>query len=322
MDAIAIITQPWLHAPQTIQVMESGKHVWSAVPLISLPSGDEMLDWCEKVIETSRRTGMHYFLAETSYYYPGAMYSRKMAKEGKFGSFIHADGVYAHDYRHPNSNLVDVAKHRWGDQWDISKSGDTPMYYPTHSLGGILSVVKARVTKVACLGFEYPNDEWFRDDTIHQNRFSNETALMRLDNGMTIRLAEWRRAAGPCYEGFSLYGTEGNFVEISEEQAVWTPRHQRETKLDLVPREQMRDPLPPEVEAAFRANADDFGSVYGGHQGSHAYLVHEFVDAVAKERRPAIDAADAVRYLAPGVMAHKSALKDGEWLEVPDFGDV
>ena len=36
-DAVVIITQPWLHAPQCIQVMETGKYVYSAVPVISFP---------------------------------------------------------------------------------------------------------------------------------------------------------------------------------------------------------------------------------------------------------------------------------------------
>lgn len=125
------------------------------------------------------------------------------------------------------------------------------MHYPTHSLGGILSVVNARVTKVSCVGFEYPQDEWLREDTIHQNPFCNETALMRLSNGMTVRLSEWRRTAGPCYEGFSLYGTEGSFVEVGEGQAMWSPRHWRESRLEPLRVEEMRTPLPPEVLAAF-----------------------------------------------------------------------
>ena len=37
-DALVIMTQPWLHAPQCIQAMEHGKMVYSAVPVISLPS--------------------------------------------------------------------------------------------------------------------------------------------------------------------------------------------------------------------------------------------------------------------------------------------
>ena len=66
------------------------------------------------------------------------------------------------------------------------------------------------------------------------------------------------------------------------------------------------------------APEDDFKPT--GHGGSHPYLVHEFVDAVANNRTPAINIWEAARYMAMGVMAHKSALKDGETLDVPDWG--
>ncbi len=61
--------------------------------------------------------------------------------------------------------------------------------------------------------------------------------------------------------------------------------------------------------------------VDAGEAGACTRLVHEFVEAVAQDRRPAINVWEAVRYMAPGVMAHKSALRDGEVLEVPDWGD-
>lgn len=57
-----------------------------------------------------------------------------------------------------------------------------------------------------------------------------------------------------------------------------------------------------------------------GHEGSHTFLTHEFIDAVVKNRRPAIDVYEAVAYTAPGIVAHRSALKDGECLKIPDFG--
>jgi hypothetical protein len=83
----------------------------------------------------------------------------------------------------------------------------------------------------------------------------------------------------------------------------------------------MRDPLPPEVVAAFQA-ASHSSDIYGGHGGSHAYLVHEFVDAVAHDRTPAVNIWEAARYMAAGVLAHQSALRDGEVLAVPDWGDA
>ena len=40
VDAVAVFTQPWLHAPQCIQAMEAGKHAYSAVPVVRLFDGD------------------------------------------------------------------------------------------------------------------------------------------------------------------------------------------------------------------------------------------------------------------------------------------
>ncbi|MCK5843683.1 MAG: Gfo/Idh/MocA family oxidoreductase, partial [Victivallales bacterium] len=69
LDALVIITQPWLHAPQCVKAMETGKHVYSAVPIISVPDGGEILEWCDKLVSTCERTGMRYMLGETTYYH-------------------------------------------------------------------------------------------------------------------------------------------------------------------------------------------------------------------------------------------------------------
>ena len=112
-------------------------------------------------------------------------------------------------------------------------------------------------------------------------------------------------------ETFRLFGTEGSFRENQ-----WVTRSEW-TKLTA---DEMRDPLPDEVAAAFRG--EDGSGTYGGHGGSHAHLVHEFADAVAHDRVPAVNVWEAARYMAAGVTAHKSALADGELLDVPDWGDA
>ena len=89
LDALVIITQPWLHAEQCVRAMDSGKHVYSAVPIVSLPDGDEILDWCDRLIETCERTGMRYMLGETTYYRPQTMFCRRKAAEGQFGDFVY-----------------------------------------------------------------------------------------------------------------------------------------------------------------------------------------------------------------------------------------
>ena len=321
LDALVIITQPWLHAPQAIQAMEAGKHVYSAVPIISLPDGDEILDWCDKLVETSSRTGMHYMLGETTYYHAPAMYCRRRAQEGAFGDFVYSEGEYLHDADSPVSNLNEVTERRFsskaGLEWqEMLKSyrkrnvRSGPMHYPTHSTSGPISVMNAHAVKVCAWGNTAHIDAPYPAHNLLA--FTNEVALFQMSNGTTMRIVEARKIASLNRETFHIYGTEGSF-----ENDRWMNRY-GETELT---EDEMRDPLPDEVMEAFQ-KLDTKEGVYGGHGGSHAYLVHEFVDAIAHDRSPAINAWEAVRYMAPGVMAHKSALRDGEILEVPDWGDA
>ena len=54
LDALVIITQHWMHAPQAIQAMEAGKHVYTAVPAAV------SLDECEALVRTvERRHDLH-----------------------------------------------------------------------------------------------------------------------------------------------------------------------------------------------------------------------------------------------------------------------
>src|SRR5207245_1667166 len=67
-----------------------------------------------------------------------------------------------------------------------------------------------------------------------------------------------------------------------------------------------RPPLPPGVEP-------------GQHGGSHGYLTDEFVTAVLQDRKPLVDIAQALNMTVAGIVAHQSALKDGELLKIPQY---
>lgn len=57
----------------------------------------------------------------------------------------------------------------------------------------------------------------------------------------------------------------------------------------------------------------------GGHGGSHGYLSDDFVDAILRGRKPAVDVIDALNMTVPGYYAHLSALKDGETAKIPQY---
>ena len=345
-DALAIITQPWLHAPQCLQAMASGKHVYSAVPIISVPDDAETLGWIDQLVEASTRTGQYYMLGETTVYHPQTMFCRRMAAEGRFGNFVYAEGEYCHDVD-AGCNLRQVSHSRSTNKAGIGhaklmqayvdrgcRSG--PMHYPTHSTSGPVHVMGAHATRVTAYGYANANDDPF----FANSAFSNEVALFEMSNGAKVRIAEMREAPGMLAtesETFRIMGSlgtfsENRFFEIQRPDLanVDLDNLNQPTRQDLTP-EQMRDPLPQEVTDAFKramnqeADEKDLQNMDftpRGHGGSHPYLVHEFVEAISQDRQPPINIWEAARYMAMGITAHQSALQDGERLAVPDWGDA
>lgn len=347
LDALVIMTQPWLHAPQCIRAMESGKDVYSAVPIISIPDGDEILDWCDKLIGTALKTGKHYMLGETTYFRPQAMFCRKKAREGAFGDFVYAEGEYCHDIDSGcNLRLVSAmrAASAAGQEWrelsrkyrDAGIEGG-PMHYPTHSTSGPVCVMNAHALKVTA--YAYRNK---RGSDAEKGAVTNEAALFKMSNGSAVRIAEMRESPGLLAqeeETFRIMGSIGSFSE-NRWFEIKRPdpdnidlKNLPKPRVVALKKEDMFDPLPHEVQEAFKRaiyrheqieekDLQNRDFVPAGHGGSHPYLVHEFVDAAASGRQPAINIWEAVRYMAMGVMAHKSALRDGETLDVPDWGDA
>lgn len=351
LDGIVVITQPWLHAPQCIQVLESGKHVYSAVPLISLPDDDEILDWCARIKETVAKSGKEYMLGETTIYRPQTMFCRRMAQKGMFGEFVYAEGEYIHDVD-ANCNLRAVAQGRTtgavGAQfaefiapYRARGCKSHPMAYPTHSVSGPINVMKTRALKVSAWGTPNTNGDSF----FQHYDFSNIAALYQLANGSSLRIAEFREIGASSLdrkesEIFRIVGKKGSFS-----RDIWQCNHRTaegtakvippvlpekeckdldETTSTALTAAEMRDPLPLEVQEAFKkvlnpnaAPGDDFQPT--GHGGSHPYLVHEFVSMVHENRKPEIAVSEAMHYMAMGVAAHKSALRDGELISVEQF---
>ena len=139
-----------------------------------------------------------------------------------------------------------------------------------------------------------------------------------MSNGASVRICEYRDIGVLGREMFSVLGTKAGFYggENMCEANYWCDK----ASLTKVTMDQMREPLPDDVYKAFLAAGK--GDPYGGHGGSHTYLVNEFVMSVAENRQPTTNAWEAVRWMAAGATAHKSALKGGELIAVPDWGDA
>jgi predicted dehydrogenase len=203
VDAVVIITQPWLHARQALQALEAGRHVYSAVPT------GETVEEIAALVRAVERTGLVYMLGETSYYYPGVLYCRQRYARGDFGRVVYAEAEYYHDFDH---GLYDVHRWRGGERW-LEIAGAPPMYYPTHSTSQVISVTGAHMTHVSCLGVVDQADDGIYRAEVNRygNVFSNEMALFRMSDGSVARINEFRRVGHP-WHGADVYVGHRGFV--------------------------------------------------------------------------------------------------------------
>jgi hypothetical protein len=129
----------------------------------------------------------------------------------------------------------------------------------------------------------------------YTNAFGTEIALFRTSEGGAARMAVSWDTPGSGGEMGRLRGQRASFYGKYEGTAV-------DQLLPLT----RRPPLPPSVQP-------------GGHGGSHGYLMNEFVYAILQNRKPLVDIAHALNMTVAGIVAHQSALKDGELLKIPQY---
>ena len=332
VDAVAIFTQRWLHGPQAVAALKAGKHVYSAVP------AGITVDEIGELVDTVERTGLTYMIGETSYYYPSTLYCRQRFQAGDFGRFVYGEAEYLPDMSH---GFYEAYQHSGGAEWKTTASFP-PMLYPSHSVSMIVSVTGARMTKVSCLGYvDSLKDGVFEADvSLWRNVFSNETALFRTSDGGMARINEFRRVglSGGSSVRLSLYGTEGSYEEQTNAQ-VWNTKKepdQRDLTDLLAPKgmqvsesemkgipEALREDFfrgVSKVHAVERLPKEFIGQ-RNGHLGSHQFLVLDFVEALMQGKLPPNNVWAAARYCLPGIVAHESAKRNGELLDVPDLGD-
>jgi predicted dehydrogenase len=318
VDAVAIITQPWLHGPQALQALRAGKHAYSAVPIA------RSVDEVAALVRAVEETGLIYMTGETSYYYPCALYCRQRFREGAFGRVVYGEGEYYHDWNH---GLYTVNRTRGGERW-LEHAGAPPMYYPTHSTSMIVSVTGAYATHVSCHGvIDHRTDDgvYGEDANVYGNVFSNQTALFTMSDGSAARINEFRRIGHPGTVRMTLFGTEGSF-EQNFAGSMWLTKDRGAVqRLD----ETLAVGGVKNVEDEFVGVSSvhpvhrlprEFAGLPNGHLGSHQFLVDDFVRACVSGQQPPNNVWMAARYCVPGFIAHESARQEGALLPIPDFG--
>ena len=307
LDAVAVFTPAPLHAWMDVEALKAGKHVISAVP------AGMSVEELELLLETVKKTGLKYMMAETSFYRPEVITAREWAEQGKFGTIFYTESEYHHD------GLISLMfDDRGFPTW---RHGLPPMHYPTHCTGMIIPVIGERLVEVSAVGWG-DGHEVLRTN-LYKNPFWNTTAFFKSSGGHASRVSVfWHVAAGGTERG-SFYGDRMSYIMERPEKSpntVVTISKDGKTVIDANGYPEGKVDIQAFQQPNHFEKLPEALRVRSGHGGSHTFLCNEFINALAEDRMPAVNVWEAIAYTMPGIIAHQSALRGGETMKIKDYG--
>jgi predicted dehydrogenase len=239
------------------------------------------LDDAHELYEAVKASGRKYMMFETSAFHEDLHAMRQIYRAGGFGKLVYSEGDYFHYIP-----TVFPSFREW-------RAGSVPMWYPTHANAYPACVSGCSFTEVTCMGMPSLVPQYQAANNRYKNNFGTEVALMRTSEGGTARITVSYDTPGYGGEMGRVSGQRGSYYKAF----VGLERNKADTQCP---------PLPP-------------GVAPGGHGGSHGQLMNEFVTAILEDRQPLVNIAWALNMTVAGIVAHQSALKEGELLKIPQF---
>ena len=247
----------------------------------AVPAVFGSLEAADELFATVKASGLKYMMFETSCFREELYAMRQIYRAGGLGQLVYTEGEYYHYHSEPIPSYK---------EW---RTGLPPLWYPTHATAYHVGIGDGHFTEVSCLGMPSTNPYLQAANNRYQNPFGTEIALFRTSEGGMARMAvSWDT---PGYDGEMgrVRGQKGSYYK------AFVGRERNRTNTE-------RPPLPPKVEP-------------GSHGGSHGYLMNEFITAILEDRQPLVNIASALNMTVPGIVAHQSALKNGELLKIPTY---
>ncbi|WNR45296.1 Gfo/Idh/MocA family protein [Paenibacillus roseipurpureus] len=301
IDAVHINSPIHLHAEQSIKAMEAGKHVACTVPMATT------VDECRRILEAWRKSDKKYMMMETAVYTREYLYVRELRDSGRLGRIQFLRGAHQQEMA------------GWPGYWE----GLPPMHYATHSVGPCLALAGKLAEYVSCFGSGRIDENLIPK---YGSPFAIETAHIKLlDSDLSAEVTRSLfNTAREYMESFDVYGSlmsyEWTRIE-HEDSIVHTGEKVERVKIPdfahLLP-ESIRKYTTQGVYDGESSNHLSF-TQGSGHGGSHPHLVHEFVRAIVEDREPFPNAVQSANWTCVGIVAHESALKGGELIQLPKF---
>jgi predicted dehydrogenase len=311
IDAVFVATPMNLHAGQSIQALEAGKHVLSEV---TAATNINELFWLKERVERSDKV---YMMCENYCYRPDAVLAKLLARQGFFGDLYFAESEYIEDIK--SWLTYNDGRASWRQTWQAGKRG---AFYPTHCLGPIMKCFEAdHIAEISCFGVGPHTAPQFRQE-------DTTTTILRTKKGRLIQLRIDVMSNRPNQNFyFVLQGTKGAIesprgplgqqdmykayasdgaIKVSrgiQWEDFWSYSH-------LLPENYRNMP----AGARELAKNGDYNSCGGDY-----YVAQDFIRAVRGEIESPVNVYEACEWSAVALLSEISAENNGKMIKMPNF---
>lgn len=275
VDAVTIGTPSGAHLEPTLEAAKAGKHVIVEKPL------EITLRRCDRAIKACEKAGVKLAAIFPSRFHDSSVKMKKAIDGGRFGRLTMGD-AYVKWWR--TQEYYDSGA--WRGTWALD-GGGALMNQAIHTVD-LLTWLMGPVAEISAATATLAHERIEVEDAA--------VATLRFENG-ALGVIQATTAAYPGYlKRIEVHGDAGSAVLQEEDLKVWD--FAKPTKADKKIQEEMAK------SRSTGGGASDPSAI--GHHG-HALQIKDFVNAINKDRAPAVDGLEGRRSVEIIRAIYKSA---------------
>jgi 1,5-anhydro-D-fructose reductase (1,5-anhydro-D-mannitol-forming) len=268
VEAVFVASPNALHAPQTRQAAQSGKHVLTEKPMSTT------LEDAVGMVQECRRHGVKLGVGFQLRQHPGHILARQLIAQGALGRVTLAQGQWGFGVRGQGPPPPRSGLRQWWDQPDLIGNASTVMGTGVHVIDLLRYLLGQEVTEVAAI----------TDGQTAEQPLEQLAAMSLRFSGGAVGTVCCGRVLPDSHNDFTIYGSDGR---ITGRATLWEARQGR---VDVISETVNRTEVSP-----------------GGYLGNFVAEIEDFHQAIEEDREPAASGVDGLRVVEATLAMIQSA---------------
>jgi predicted dehydrogenase len=317
LDLVYCCTPWYLHTPNAVYAMKSGKHAAIEVP------GATTLAECWLLVDTAEQTRRHCMMLENCCYDFFELATLNMARNGVFGEIMHAECAYIHDLRWLKFDKENGYVDMWRLKYSMNHNGNL---YPTHGLGPVAQIMGINrgdrmeyltSTSTNQVGMTLYAKEKFGENSAEFRQTYElgdmNTTLVRTASGKTIMIQHDTTSPRPYSRIHMISGTGGIAQKWPIEQIALEPNAH-----EWLNEEEFKN-LMAKYEHPLSRKVGEMAREVGGHGGMDYIMDWRLIYCLRNGLPLDQDVYDAAAWSSIVELSEISVRNKSQMVEVPDF---